>query len=788
MQAQSLSGVINQYALVEAIPDSCKVVVDSVQYFSPGEYFLMIQMKGGSINTADSSTYGNVTSYGSAGNYEIAFIESIAGDTLVLQYKLANTYNTNRVIQAIHYTPTGTATITGAVTAPAWDGQRGGVVFIKSDSLILNHDIDVTGLGYRGGSESMPSVNCGQTFYETNQITQGGEKGESFIPFTLFRYGRGALAIGAGGGNNHNTGGGGGGNYGSGGRGGDEYGYGTAACNPILETGGVGGKPVAYASTLNRVFMGGGGGGGHQNDYPNDPRQGSHGADGGGIVIIDVSHLIAQGGDVFANGLSQDSATGRDGGGGAGAGGSILIEADTIIGSLAVEAKGGTGANVDNNYYNSICHGPGGGGGGGILWLSSTALQSGVSSANLSAGQAGLIINANSTCYNSHYGAQAGTAGGVRTDLTIPYGTEVCEESVYFIEAVNDTATTAVGTPVTIYVQDNDTAQTSATTTILSGPYNGTANVINGYEITYTPDSGYFGMDSLVYVICLNSNPSFCDTAVVYINIIAVEAVNDYDTIFVNTSTTINIFDNDLIVDTSYSTVLNPFSYGSYTYSNGVLSYMPNLNYTGTDTLMYVNCATGILQNCDTGYVIIYIFNVEANDDVDTTDFNTGILIKVLDNDIMTWLTDIEIICSPENGTAQVSSAPPGIYYTPNDGYSGSDLFCYRLCINDSCDTAFVGIYITPEEYISIFIPNGFSPNGDGINDYWVIRDIQYSEDNVVRIFNRWGEEIYGKEDYLNTWQGENFDGDPLPDGTYFYIVDLKDLNEKYSGYVVIQR
>ena len=78
----------------------------------------------------------------------------------------------------------------------------------------------------------------------------------------------------------------------------------------------------------------------------------------------------------------------------------------------------------------------------------------------------------------------------------------------------------------------------------------------------------------------------------------------------------------------------------------------------------------------------------------------------------------------------------------------------------------------------ALFIPQGFSPNGDGINDGFVIRGIKSDEKIELLVFNRWGGVVYANQDYKNDWKGEANvgvkmvgDSQGLPDGTYYYIV-----------------
>jgi gliding motility-associated-like protein/uncharacterized repeat protein (TIGR01451 family) len=95
-----------------------------------------------------------------------------------------------------------------------------------------------------------------------------------------------------------------------------------------------------------------------------------------------------------------------------------------------------------------------------------------------------------------------------------------------------------------------------------------------------------------------------------------------------------------------------------------------------------------------------------------------------------------------------------------------------------------------PENF---FIPEGFSPNGDFINDVFVIRGIENYPENTFVIFNRWGNKVFEKKHYLNTWDGRAttgliLGGDDLPIGTYFYILDLGDGTDVYKGTIYLNR
>jgi gliding motility-associated-like protein len=89
-----------------------------------------------------------------------------------------------------------------------------------------------------------------------------------------------------------------------------------------------------------------------------------------------------------------------------------------------------------------------------------------------------------------------------------------------------------------------------------------------------------------------------------------------------------------------------------------------------------------------------------------------------------------------------------------------------------------------------IGVVDGFTPNGDGINDIWEIDFINDYPNIEVEIYNRWGEKLFYSKGYNNPWNGE-YKGKILPTGTYYYIIRLNDPEEKMpviTGPVTIVR
>jgi len=94
---------------------------------------------------------------------------------------------------------------------------------------------------------------------------------------------------------------------------------------------------------------------------------------------------------------------------------------------------------------------------------------------------------------------------------------------------------------------------------------------------------------------------------------------------------------------------------------------------------------------------------------------------------------------------------------------------------------------------VSLIVAGGFSPNNDGIDDTWIV-ERPYGTKVAVKVFNRWGNEVYSNSNYQNDWRGKgisSFLGQDVQEGTYFYIIEATDINgvvSKLNGSLTIVR
>lgn len=181
-----------------------------------------------------------------------------------------------------------------------------------------------------------------------------------------------------------------------------------------------------------------------------------------------------------------------------------------------------------------------------------------------------------------------------------------------------------------------------------------------------------------------------------------------------------------------------------------------------------------------------------ANADYVRTSWVDSIHIHVLNNDYDSR-NDIDkrtlsIVKKPNYGTTQINSDGT-IIYSPDTKKAVVDYFIYQICDSvNLCDTAKVTIDIFDGP---VWIPEAISVNGDGRNEYFVIRGLEGYKNSSLTIYTRSGQLIYKSMDYNNDWSGQALnsslqDGTVLPTGTYYYVLRLGGTDRYLKGFVYL--
>jgi gliding motility-associated-like protein len=122
-----------------------------------------------------------------------------------------------------------------------------------------------------------------------------------------------------------------------------------------------------------------------------------------------------------------------------------------------------------------------------------------------------------------------------------------------------------------------------------------------------------------------------------------------------------------------------------------------------------------------------------------------------------------------------VSNLAPGNYSVLITDASGNDTTITAEIVENPC-------LIAPEAI--------FTPNGDLYNDTWYISNIQYYPDNLILVFNRWGQKVFESKGVYEQWDGKDLLNIPVPDNSYYYLIyaDKKDKEPAVKGTVSILR
>lgn len=180
--------------------------------------------------------------------------------------------------------------------------------------------------------------------------------------------------------------------------------------------------------------------------------------------------------------------------------------------------------------------------------------------------------------------------------------------------------------------------------------------------------------------------------------------------------------------------------------------------------------------------------------DKDTVQINSAVKpVANAGNDITIILNTTGVI-----GGAPTSTGGSMISWSPSEGLSDSTAsnpvaspivtttYAVTVTNDDGCSaTDTMVVTVLPQ----ISFPNGFTPNGDRHNEKWIIDNIEQFPDALIQVYNRWGELLFTSVGYNEPWDG-TYNGQPVPVGTYYYIIDLNDerFPETYTGPLTIIR
>lgn len=123
------------------------------------------------------------------------------------------------------------------------------------------------------------------------------------------------------------------------------------------------------------------------------------------------------------------------------------------------------------------------------------------------------------------------------------------------------------------------------------------------------------------------------------------------------------------------------------------------------------------------------------------------------------------------DGDSSTDASPKHVYTLP-----GTYDIKLKVTNADGCSDEYSEKLLT-EDKADIFIPDAFSPNGDGKHDTWELTGINV-KDLDVKVYNRWGELVFSTADFDNQWNGKFGNGNDFPEGVYVYLIRAKNLDD----------
>ena len=231
------------------------------------------------------------------------------------------------------------------------------------------------------------------------------------------------------------------------------------------------------------------------------------------------------------------------------------------------------------------------------------------------------------------------------------------------------------------------------------------------------------------------------------------------DSVVITVSTSLNVIAGaDTTICEGESIILSATGAVNYIWDNGVTD---GVSFTPTNATTYIVIGTDN-NNCEGTDTVSVFLNPSPNLRGITTDVSQG-ADGAIDIDVM-------------------SGTPPFVYdwdidglgdFDDNEDLYNLDAGTFMLVVMDDLGCKDTIILIISEDNDVTATPL-LSPNGDGINDVWIIDGLNNYPQCKVNVLNRWGQVIYNSLGYATPWDG-TYNGTPLPASDYFYIIDLGD-------------
>lgn len=370
---------------------------------------------------------------------------------------------------------------------------------------------------------------------------------------------------------------------------------------------------------------------------------------------------------------------------------------------------------------------------------------------------------------------------------------------------VNDEVVVVGGEPATIKVLDNDSDPQPddqlAIIEITQQPVNGTVQIVDD-QLIYTGNNDTYIMDSLYYKVCDDHVSPMCgEGRVVIINELQINTAPEvvdqtfYITAGTSTELCIEAFDTE-----DDNLLISSFEYQGMGEVNATeeeglcLTYNVADDFSGMEEIVVEVCDIRENALC-TEAALFLVINANHAPKVSDQGFTvvagvpTQLCVEAYDED-GDDLALSEIIYN--NSLARVNNGDTTdlcFNYETGENVSAEDELTIRVCDQNPevpfCTEVVISILVQ-DLAPPIEISRAITPDGNGANDIFFIKNIEAYPENVVRVFDRYGGVVFETSGYSNDnnhWTGYNGSKE-APAGTYFYLIELRETGERFKGYV----
>ena len=215
---------------------------------------------------------------------------------------------------------------------------------------------------------------------------------------------------------------------------------------------------------------------------------------------------------------------------------------------------------------------------------------------------------------------------------------------------------------------------------------------------------------------------------------------------------------------------------------SGELSYQPATGFVGLDTIGW-NAFDGAEAADTAATIAVQVLESLAIALSDSSFVVCSGQSDTLSVTLISGQADVQYVwscegtCGFEGGTDQ-----PTVIIAPTQSAS----YVVSVSSGDQQVTDTVSVIVEECPVEALEIPSGFTPNADGENDQWIVKNTSPTLPLSVEVFDRYGNTVFQSDDYQNDWEG-TYEGQALPVGTYYYLITYPE-GEPYKGAVNLLR